>query len=520
MMPTDSTAFSPLLSDPVELIKFIGALISILAALVAILIGVMTKLWPLWKVRRDRRSLDKRFGAQLYPKAAIENAVRFYIEPDCQSLDPGGAEEPKLVYGARQNLFAAVDQALYSTTQHRYVILLADSGMGKSTFLLNYYVRYLRRRRRNFNLELVPLNIPDADERIAKIEDKAQTVLFLDALDEDTLAIVDHAERLANLRALTLDFERVLITCRTQFFPKDEEIPRETGVVIVGPRDAGEQGQYYYHKLYLSPFTDDQVQAYLMKRYPFRQKRKREKALDIVKRIPQLSARPMLLARIDVLLQSDRETTFVFELYEEMVQGWLVREEGILEGIRKDFLREFSERLAVDLYINRKDRGSERIPKIMLAGLAAEWQIPLEDWQLSGRSLLNRDAEGNYKFAHRSIMEYLFVRRLIKGDRKCRNIELTDQMQSFIWEVIQKGATAGQPIGFDLDGVNLGRYQLRLRSKSLKSLTGKAVKSMLAEQGFYCAKHDWSKEWCNPRGQGIQHLYQSTNINLLKKPAK
>jgi hypothetical protein len=33
------------------------------------------------------------------------------------------------------------------------------------------------------------------------------------------------------------------------------------------------------------------------------------------------------------------------------------------------------------------------------------------------RSLLNRDAGGNFKFAHRSIMEYMVAERILRGDK-------------------------------------------------------------------------------------------------------
>lgn len=211
----------------------------------------------------------------------IENAIRNYIEPDCQSLDPAGFEEPRGIVGTRQKLFATIDGALDHQTEYSYLILLADSGMGKTSFFMNYYARHRRSRklRKKFDLALVPLGIPNADDYIQNIPNKQKTVLCLDALDEDTLAIVDHVARLHDLLALTRDFERVIIACRTQFFPKDEEIPRETGVLKIGPKTAGESGQYLFHKLYLSPFTDVQVKAYLKRRYPFKQMRKREQAM-------------------------------------------------------------------------------------------------------------------------------------------------------------------------------------------------------------------------------------------------
>ncbi|NUO83113.1 DUF1566 domain-containing protein [candidate division KSB1 bacterium] len=497
----DSTSFSSFLSDPIELVKFIGGIVSIIGGLVAIGVVFFTKALPWWRTRRDRRSLEKRFGAELYHKAVIERSTQYYIDPFCQSLDPAGSEEPRLVYGARQNLFDAIANMMNQPTEYRYLILLADSGMGKTSFLLNYYARHLRQRLRKFELALVPLGIPDADERINAINNKGNTVLFLDALDEDTLAIVDHVARLRDLLRLTRDFSRVLITCRTQFFPKEEEIPSETGIVKIGPKAAGEKAQYRFHKLYLSPFTDEQVQAYLKRRYPFAQRRRRKFAQTMVQKIPNLSVRPMLLSHIDDLVCANREIKYSFELYEDMVEAWLVREEGIVPGLKKEPLRQFSERLAVDLYVNRKRRGAERIPRAELAELAKSWNIPLIDWQLSGRSLLNRDAAGNYKFAHRSIMEYLFVKRFTAGEKDCCGLEWTDQMKKFLWEIFRHHVDSDTWVPFDMSGVDVREIALSLRSKPLTKLSRDDVNTMLSQRGFFDV-------YRNKNGKGIIHLYE------------
>ena len=157
----------------------------------------------------------------------------------------------------------------------------------------------------------------------------------------------------------------------------------------------------------------------------------RKKALDIALKIPLLSARPMLLAHIPDLVERNVTVRNVYELYEEMINAWLERETF---WVNKQALREFSERLAVDIYLNREQRGMEGVPNEELPVLAQRWDIQLQDWQISGRSLLNRDAQGNYKFAHRSIMEYLFVSRLIHGDNNCYHINLTDQMKRLLIE--------------------------------------------------------------------------------------
>jgi hypothetical protein len=139
-----------------------------------------------------------------------------------------------------------------------------------------------------------------------------------------------------------------LITCRTQFFPKDEEIPVDTGIARFGPRAAGEKAFYEFYKLYLLPLNDGQVDVYLRKRYSFWQRKERKRAKELVKTVPLLSVRPMLLAHIPYLLEREANVSHSFRLYEEMIEAWLDRESGWVD---KGQLRRFSELLAVDLYI-------------------------------------------------------------------------------------------------------------------------------------------------------------------------
>src|ERR1019366_3269455 len=105
-------------------------------------------------------------------------------------------------------------------------------------------------------------------------------------------------------------------------------------------------------------------------------------------------------------LIANKDIKFTFQMYETVVEKWCERESGF---VAPDKLREFSECLAEELFLLRGERQMERIPEAELQPLAARFQIDLESWKLRGRSLLNRDAAGHYKFSHRSILEYLFV---------------------------------------------------------------------------------------------------------------
>jgi hypothetical protein len=415
-----------------SLILFIGA------SFVPFIIGSITpftRLLAFISEARNRQILLSRVSQGSYDKETILQSTQFYISPKCSNIDPAQEEEVRqALMATRESLFEKIDYFIDHGTSKRHLLILADSGTGKTSFVLNYYAYSLRRRKRKApNLFLVYLGFKDADERLRLHENKNETIVFLDALDEDTKAIVNHRIRIRELMDICREYRRVIITCRTQFFPSDEEVPVETGVAILGPRKAGEKGVYEFWKLYLSPFDENDINRYLQRRFPIWQLRERKKARELAFQVKSLSARPMLLAHIPDVVKTISSVTQTFQLYQLMVSAWLERESS---WVQKSDLKEYSELLSVNLYIYREHRGMERIPYDELVKLAHDWSIDLSQWQLSGRSLLNRDAQGNYKFAHRSIMEFLFVNRLIEGDSNCSGIILSDQMKSFLLEQI------------------------------------------------------------------------------------
>ena len=137
-MTPDSTLSATDATAALNWIPSVNTIIATLASLTAILVPVLTQFIPWYRKRRIARLVSNRVGADLYPPSDVEQATRYYIEPDCQSVDPAGAEEQRLVMAVKTNVFKSIDDVFNRITQHRYIILLADSGMGKSSFLLNY----------------------------------------------------------------------------------------------------------------------------------------------------------------------------------------------------------------------------------------------------------------------------------------------------------------------------------------------------------------------------------------------
>jgi len=137
LMLPDSTFFQTLLDPAQWTLTGVLTLIVALIGLPAAVVGFLS--W--WQQRRKEKGLDKEFGGELYTREQIANSTRYYVVPDCASIDPGQEAEMRRVVTTRQNLFERVDQYLEQAPSQRHLLILADSGMGKTSFVLNYYAQ-------------------------------------------------------------------------------------------------------------------------------------------------------------------------------------------------------------------------------------------------------------------------------------------------------------------------------------------------------------------------------------------
>ena len=197
--------------DAWELIRNLAALVGGIWVLVQLWHRVAPGFLAWW----DRQALQQRMGAQRYTPEEISAATRYYVKPDCQNIDPAGAEDFRHQVTAREPLFGAVERIVTNPGEYKFVIFLADSGMGKTSFFLNYYAEQQRRwwKPRSHEPALVPLNRPEADEWIGKIEKPENTVLCLDALDEDRKAIEARISTLVSV-LLTIGWTRTPLFMR------------------------------------------------------------------------------------------------------------------------------------------------------------------------------------------------------------------------------------------------------------------------------------------------------------------
>lgn len=398
-----------------------------------------------------------------YTKYEIRRALKYYVPTHCQNVAPTLENNP-------ENQFAFVTQQPLipffinrnikdSMYRDKFYIILAEAGMGKTTFMLNLYTKYTEKLQgTNYQIKIFPLSFPNAMEQVEKIpqEERPNTILLLDAFDEDNEAIKAHQKRLHHILQKVANFKEVVFTCRTQFFPREEEDSGETGML----KFKYQENSYQFRKLYLSPFNEDDIKTYLKKKYTFLNIFKRKKAEKIVLHSPNLMVRPMLLRYIDDLIKNRDNYSSTYQIYTELIAKWIEREvqrrPANKEKYRRD-LYKFSREVAIDMYTYRKRRGGFVITDDELKVLAERNHVNLGTLELKTRALLHMNTLHQCTFAHKSILEYFLVTEAFYNLQFAKQLDLTD---------LEQGEQLRDEMYFEKAKSLFGRYKTYDSSKS------------------------------------------------------
>lgn len=383
----------------------------------------------------------RKYLTPFYSLTDIKKATEFYVPTQCQNIAPSKEHEPghTHAFATKEDLIPFfIKKAFQNKSVHdRFFIILADSGMGKTTFMINLYASYVRKNGPE-NIHLIPLGNPDSIKEVDTTppNKRKDTILLLDAFDEDNHAIIDYKSRLKLILQKSKDFKEVIITCRTQFFPSEVEEPKETGILKFD--DDG--GEYTFRKLYISPFDDEDIKRYLRKKYSFFKKKKQQKAEEIVKQSPNLMVRPMLLSYIDDLIESGRTYERTYQIYKELIKKWIDREVNRRPKGKTEYrqqLYKFSRAIAINIYQNHKKRGGLFVEGNDVLHFSRQQDINLQELELKSRSLLNRDVQGRYKFSHKSILEYFLAIEAFDNEDFIQdgNFEGIEQTEAFLQEM-------------------------------------------------------------------------------------
>ncbi len=307
-------------------------------------------------------------------------------------------------------------------SKHQFLIL-GGAGMGKTTFMINLFYKYnykvgINKKR----IRYIPLGDPRADEFINKYKndgsfykDGGNTILLLDAFDEDPKAADNHVERINELVKLTSTFHKVLISSRSQFFPDEESAKYSYALPNI---DKSLKERNLIHK-YIAPFSDNEVKKFLRNKYGIKiggyyKNPDRKIAEGICEKSSFLIARPMLLDNIDELIKSKKRFNFEHEVYEELINSWIQRESKKQPQRRSETftadMQKFVDKAAKNVYSNFLNQKGLFVEYDVLTQVANDNNINLDLVDLTTRSLLNRNTKGRVKFSHKSILEYLLAR--------------------------------------------------------------------------------------------------------------
>ena len=378
-----------------------------------------------WRKKRIREILSPDYLDQLKEQKYFIS-TKFTTSPPHNLDDPMEVERTE---SAKNLIDHFLDKVLVDdNTTNRFFCILAGAGMGKTTWTVNLVTSYIGRYKEStcpYDIVLVSLAHKDFADKVKVVKNKSNTILILDALDENVEASNNLEIFMSNLEQIIQDFRFVILTSRTQFFPSEEAEPYKTSMIKL----SGAKGNFVFHKMYISPFSKEDVASFLKKKYS--DSKMRKKAESIVQRCASLATRPLLLSHIDDILENEQEYLSLYDIYSALIEAWIKREVLFMKGEENaelsNKLYDFSLNFALELYTNREESTNMRMKREKYMEFIQNHGYT--DYNFSGRSLINRDAEGTLKFSHKTFYEYFLAKaKFINPD-----LELPDSGYELAW---------------------------------------------------------------------------------------
>lgn len=395
-----------------------------------------------WRQKYIKRGLEHSFGDYISPEKQ-----KCYVSTHCQGTPPHNFDEPdeSVASTPKQDLTSFfIDEVFTTTNTNRQLYcIFAGSGMGKTTFAVHLFIEYINKyKKTTLPYEIYILDMGEAKviDEIKELKDKLKgnanhSILLLDALDENLHASENFVEFRKQLEEVISPFKFVVITCRSQFFPNEQEIPTSSSI----RSNTSEKNLLSYNRVYICPFSYSDISKYIAKKYRGLRKkdrRLRKKAKTIINSCSHLMARPVLLSYIDDLIDVNEELKSVTEIYELLIQKWLKREVNIIPDLtvrqtRFDELLLFSKKLAVRMYQNWRETGDFKMDALQMDEFCSKNGFNKCNYQFPRRSLINHDAAGSYKFSHKSFLEFFLAQSFFEDSSFDFSFEGMDMAELF-----------------------------------------------------------------------------------------
>ncbi|WP_437310231.1 pentapeptide repeat-containing protein [Sorangium sp. So ce388] len=382
-----------------------------------------------------------------------------FVEPDAR-VDGG---EPTPMLGALDAWLASSEQT---------ALVLGEFGLGKSTALASWADRRWESGERplpvlvnlagaspsasaeQLLLQAARLDeVPENRAALRLLTRHRLVVPCFDGFDEmaTRLEAPELAGRLSGLLEIAEGGGKVIVSSRDNYFPSEAHLNTTTESALAQAlgTSAG------IRRLVIQPFTDTQVRDLV------RQIRGEGGAAAALSRIAgiydlkDLVHRPLLLGMVLATLDDLSSGTKVgrADLYEAYLKRWL-------DNTRKDDpecftdeqKKQFAEALAEELWRSGKPtctwqelQSSVRarlfplLPEGMPVGAAF--------LEIQGGAFFVHEGEGEYRFAHKSFLEYFLARALVatlpeRPEEALRTKPLTQEVAAFVGEILR---TSGDP---------------------------------------------------------------------------
>jgi len=384
----------------------------------------------------------------------------YYVDLGCRSGD-GSVYKPLDDY---------VDAWLDDPARN-HISVLGDYGTGKTSFCRQYAAKLGRRWLADPDRHRIPVlislrdyakamnlqqlitdflvnryAIPAGYEAFHRFNADGKLVLLFDGFDEmaqkvDYQTTADNFEELARAVAA---HSKVILTCRTPYFRTRREaeglLRGETSEVCQTSEasiDLTERPNF--EMVHLLPFDRGDIQAMLRARFPDEWEAYWGQ-IESTYNLAELAQRPVLLDMIARSLPdlAPGQAADAARLYEAYTDLWLARDEekGRTLITRAD-KRLFMQELALEM--SRRDETSvhySRLPERVRAHFRLEKADEIDYFAHDIRtcSFLNRDAEGNYRFAHKSFLEFFLAQWLAPKllDGSAPEMRINEEIRGFV----------------------------------------------------------------------------------------
>lgn len=320
----------------------------------------------------------------------------------------------------KHSLIDIILSGIYSGERKRYIIL-SDAGTGKTTFaiaLVYFYIINKRTKKKQFPIYFFSLGRLDNLTELERFKQNPNSVLVLDALDENIDAANDPLGYMKRLENATDDFRVVIITSRTKLFPNEEAEPRRWSVLQTDP---GHQ-PLFYDKYYISPLEDEEIKDYLQAKYEISDNYR--KAIKIIDNTEDLMMRPLVLSFMDDLLPlAEHNRILIVEIFLKIIDKWLEMEVNRRgrshDPSAKKKLYDFSKKIALLMYEKwEEEKNNYHINPEEYEKFRLDNEYDYDPYSLEEGTLLNRDTAGALQFSHRVFWEFFLALTVIENPRR------------------------------------------------------------------------------------------------------